>query len=389
MRAEAARAGQGASAAPDGFEVARWVDRLGGFISRHQGLWTRLGDLETRLIAHDLDGIRVDRPIYVSGLARSGTTILLEVLARHPLTVTHRYSDYPPVFTPYFWNRMLERTPQRAAEPVERTHKDGIKVTPESPEALEEVIWMAFFPEIHQPDRCAVLDARTSNPDFERFYRDHIRKLLRVRGGSRYLAKGNYNVTRLEYLLELFPDARFVIPVREPRWHIASLMKQHALFCAGGRHHADSVRHLQRVGHFEFGLDRRPINTGDAAAIERVQACWDGGAEVEGWARYWSQIYGYVADRLEANPKLRAATLVVRFEELCRAPQATLAAVLDHCALSMTEDALAGLAAMLRFPTYYEPRFAPEELAAIARHTRTSAERLGVAAAPAEVSARA
>jgi hypothetical protein len=248
---------------------------------------------------------------------------------------------------------------------------------------------MAFFPEIHAPERTSVLDARTSHPAFERFYRDHIRKLLRVRGGSRYLAKGNYNVTRLEYLLELFPDARFVVPVREPRWHIASLMKQHKLFCEGGRANPESVRHLQRVGHFEFGLDRRPINAGDRAAVQEVMACWAAGAEVEGWARYWSHVYGYVADRLEASPKLRAATLVVRYEDLCRAPQATLAAVLEHCRLALAEDDLAGLAGMLHFPTYYEPRFAPDELALIDRHTRASALRLGVAAPDAALSARA
>ena len=33
------------AAAGDGFRVARWVDALGGFIDRHQALWTRLGDL--------------------------------------------------------------------------------------------------------------------------------------------------------------------------------------------------------------------------------------------------------------------------------------------------------------------------------------------------------
>ena len=292
------------AAAGDGFRVARWVDALGGFIERHQGLWTRIGNLETRLLADELSAVAIDRPIYVGGLARSGSTILLELLSRHEDIVSHRYRDYPPVFTPYLWNRLLERTPQRASEPVERTHKDGIKVTPESPEALEEVLWMAFFPQLHDPAASAVLDRRTRNPAFESFYRDHIRKLLRVRGGRRYLAKGNYNVTRLAYLHEILPDARFVIPVREPRWHIASLMKQHDLFCDGGRDNPEALRHLQRVGHFEFGLDRRPVNAGDPAAIEQVLACWREGAEVEGWARYWSHIYGHVADRLEADPEL-------------------------------------------------------------------------------------
>jgi hypothetical protein len=369
-----------AETAPDGFAVAGWVDRLGGFISRHQSLWTRLGNLETTLIGDSIDETPIDRPIYVSGLARSGTTILLEMLARHADTVTHRYRDYPPVFTPYLWNRLLDFTPQRAAEPVERTHKDGIKITPDSPEALEEVVWMAFFPGLHDPQQNAALDGRSSsNPAFESFYRDHIRKLLKVRGGSRYLAKGNYNVTRLDYLLTLFPDARFVVPVREPRWHIASLMKQHALFCEGGRRRPESVRHLQRVGHFEFGLDRRPVNAGDSAAVEQVLACWRDGAEVEGWARYWSHIYGYVADRLEASPELRAATLVVRYEELCREPRATLRAVLDHCRLAAADDALAQLAGQLHAPAYYQPRFTPDELAIIDRHTGAAAARLGYA----------
>src|SRR4029077_17446890 len=100
----------------------------------------------------------------------------------------------------------------RHIEAAQRTHRDGIFVTPESPEAMEEVLWMAFFPQIHKPEACNVLDRNTSNPSFEQFYRDHLRKLLLVRGGKRYVSKANYNVTRLEYLHRLFPDARFVIP---------------------------------------------------------------------------------------------------------------------------------------------------------------------------------
>jgi Sulfotransferase family len=374
----------------EGFQVTPWIDALGGFITRHQGLWTRIGNLETRLLADELSEVRIDRPIYVAGLARSGSTILLELLARHPDVVSHRYRDYPPVFTPYMWNRLLERTPQREVEPAERSHQDGIKVTPDSPEALEEVLWMAFFPQLHDPAHSAVLDRHTRHPAFESFYRDHIRKLLRVRGGRRYLAKGNYNVTRLGYLLEIFKGARFVIPVRDPRWHIASLIKQHALFCAGGEQNPKTVRHLQRVGHFEFGLDRRPVNAGDPATIEAVLACWQRGDEVEGWARYWSHVYGHVADRLEASPELRDAALVVRYEDLCRAPQATLQAVLDHVGLAVPEEVLAELAALLHFPGYYRPRFSADELALIDRLTEATAARFGYGApAQAELSGSA
>src|SRR5690606_31841602 len=137
--------------------------------------------------------------------------------------------------------------------------------------------------------------------------------LLAVRGRRRYVAKGNYNVTRLAYLHRLFPDARFVIPVRDPVWHIASLIKQQTLFAEGQRARPEALRHLQRVGHFEFGLDRRPIHTGDARAVAEIARLWDGGEEVLGWARYWALVHDHIADRLAGDAALRDASLVVRY----------------------------------------------------------------------------
>jgi Sulfotransferase family len=366
-----------AARAADGFQVARWIDAVGGFVNRRPRLWIALGNLETRLMADEIGATAVDRPIFISGLARAGSTILLEILARHPDVVSHRYQDYPLVFTPYWWNRLLERMPKREVPPAERTHRDGIAVGPTSPEAFEEVLWMAFFPHLHQAPQSEVLGDETSHPDFEAFYREHIRKLVRVRRGRRYLSKGNYNVTRLEYLQKLFPDARFVIPVRDPVWHIASLMKQHALFCKGCDRHPEAVRHLQRVGHFEFGLDRRPINAGDPARLSRVMDAWQRGDEVEGWSLYWAQIYGYLADRLDANPALKDAALVVRFEDMCRAPHEILRRALAHCRLDAPSSWLEDQAEVIRFPSYYRPRFTEGDLVTIERHTADVARRFG------------
>ena len=116
-----------------GFDVAPWMDRLGGYIERHPARWIKLGSLETHLVESALADIRIDRPIYVTGLARSGTTILLETLARHPHVATHRYRDFPMLFTPYAWNRWLELVPRKEEAPAERSHGDGIVVTAESP----------------------------------------------------------------------------------------------------------------------------------------------------------------------------------------------------------------------------------------------------------------
>jgi hypothetical protein len=360
-----------------GFAVLRGADLLSGLICDHPRSWIALGNLETRYLEDRLTDIAIVQPVYVAGLARAGTTIVLEALARHPSVATHRYRDFPAVFTPYWWDRLLSHTPRRAAEPVERAHADRIMVTADSPEAMEEMLWTAFFGHLHDPRASNVLDASSRDPAFERFYRDHVAKLLLVRGRSRYVAKGNYNVTRLDALLRLFPDARFVVPVREPAAHVASLVKQHALFTDALRDNPRARRHLARVGHFEFGPDRRPINAGDADAVERVLSLWAEGREVAGWAAYWSHVYGFVADRLAERERLAAATLVVRYESLCREPRETLRAVFAHCRLADAEPLIDSFADSIRFPTYYRPSFTDQERAEIASETAAVAARFG------------
>ena len=343
------------------FEVAGWVDRLGGHMERHPQFWIRLGNLESRFLKDDLAGVRIDRPIYIAGLARSGSTFLLEALASHNDTVTHRYKDFPPVFTPYWWNRFLGFMPDKEARPAERAHKDGIVITEDSPEAFEEALWMAFFPRLHDPETSAMLGRAHSNPTFETFYKDHIRKLLSVRDGKRYLSKGNYNLTRLAYLQECFPDARFVLPIRAPAWHIASLIKQHRLFVGGLDGNRRAIDHMRRVGHFEFGPDRRPINAGDDKTIATICDLWQNGDEVEGQARYWAHLHGKVADQLEADDQLRDAVLVVSYENLCADPAAWIERLFDHCRLSIDESNVKELAAKVQFPGYYQPKFSDAE----------------------------
>lgn len=359
-------------------EMPGWLDALGGFIERTAGFWQKLGDLESSAHRAEIDATAIDRPVYVAGLARSGSTIMLEMLAAQPGVATHRYRDFPPIFTPLFWNRAFAHVYRSDAPPAERAHKDRILVTPDSPEAMEEVLWMRFFPEAHETSKSQVLDAATSNPAFERFYTDHLRKILLVRGGKRYLSKGNYNLTRFSYLRHLFPSARFLVPVREPRWHIASLMKQHRLFCAEERRDPRILKHMRRAGHLEFGLDRRAINVGDDAAALEIERLWRDGDEVRGWARYWAMLYGFVLDQRATDPTgLGEAVMLVRYEDLCDHAEETLAAAFDHAGLPLEPTQRAAMAARLSQPSYYDPGFTADEEGLIAAETEVVRARLG------------
>ncbi|MGF1625349.1 MAG: sulfotransferase, partial [Alphaproteobacteria bacterium] len=138
-----------------------------------------------------------------------------------------------------------------------------------------------------------------------------------------------------------------------------------------------AVQHLQRVGHFEFGVDRRPINTGDAKAVEEITELWRRGEEVRGWARYWATVHGYLADLLDRDADVAARSKLVRYEALCGAPVRVIASVLDHCALPRDGAVLDHAAHHIHFPSYYRPRFSEQDLATIAEETAAVACRFG------------
>jgi Sulfotransferase family len=363
----------------DSFQVPLGSHLMSGLVHHCRPFWRWLGNAESWFVRNQIEQTPIRKPMYVAGLARSGTSILIEILASHPYVATHQYRDFPFLFIPYWWRQTLDRSAPPATEAKERAHGDRLMVTPQSPEAMEEVLWMAYFRRIHDPHASSALGADAANDRFERFYRDHIRKLLLISGRSRYAAKGNYNLTRLEYLLKLFPDARFVLPVRRPREQIASLMKQHRLFTAAAEKYPRSVAHLDRVGHFEFGAHRRCINPdGRSDVVESIEQLWRSGQDVRGWARYWASLYRWVAARLRANDALARAALVLRYEDLCDRPAEILGQLLQHVDLPdeskhLTQRWLSSLSR----PAYYDPKFTPEQEQAIHEETDSVAAELG------------
>jgi hypothetical protein len=353
------------------FHVPSHLHVLGELVERHRAFWLWLGRLESSLLAEELRPVSVRMPIYVCGLARSGSTLLHEVVSSHPQVATHRLKDYPMLFTPYWWRRATANL--RPPAPRERPHRDGVLITTDSPDALEEMLWMAFFPRCHDPSVCSLLGAGDRHPAFESFYETHIRKLVLAEGATRYAAKANYHVARLPYLARLFPDARFLIPVRAPAAHIASLMGQHRWFTQGQRQHPRALAYMRRSGHFEFGLDRRPMHLGDGERVRRIVAAWAAGDEVRGLAMHWDMVYGYLARLLASDARVRDAALAVRFEALGAAPAETLRAVLGHCRLPDAERLVERHVPRIRPPTSSASTFSAEDLAVIRAETAGTA----------------
>jgi len=307
-----------------------WPDRFGAFWQTFlPGIGPWLADLETRTLLATDELPPVTAPVFVCGMARSGSTILLESLARLPGFTSHRYADFPMLWTPWWWNRLRAALPKSTAPPAERAHRDRIRVTRESPEAFEEPLWAHHFP--HASRDHDVLDGHTRNAAFDVRFEQHIAKLLKARGADRYLSKGNYNTLRIPYLARLFPDARFLVPIRSPGSHVASLMRQDAWHASAPK---ATLQHIAARGHHEFGPMKRWLRV-PGADLPTSQT--NVSATADDWLVQWLAIYGFALD-LYLKSDFADRLMFVPHERLCAAPESGFGHILDFIGVPSSDE---------------------------------------------------
>ncbi|MFX1262119.1 MAG: sulfotransferase [Promethearchaeota archaeon] len=334
---------------------------------------------ESLILKRQIADYAIDRPIYVTGMARAGTTITLEMLSQHPSVATHRYLHMVLPYTPHFIQLAANVLPLMKS-PVERLHKDRLLVTRDSPEAVEEIIWQRFFSSIVDESQSNILDSTTSNPDFEMFYMEHLRKLLFNQNATRYAAKNNYNASRMEYLQKMFPDVRFVVVIRNPFDHIASLAKQDIILRSFESADPRLLDWTKIIGHREFGSAKICINFGNSKTVEMIRNLWSSpGTYAQGWAVYWNEVYSYLFEKLDSNPNLADATIVVRYEDLCEFPEKTVDAIVQH--VEIDPESFRPIkeyySSRLTMPTYYRTEYTEQEQQDILRETEETASRFG------------
>jgi len=298
---------------------------LARIASSTSGLQAAIGDVEYSIYRDQVEAREVTSPIFLTGLARSGSTILLTVLDKAHGVDGHQYRDYPLIFYPIIWNRLQRLlTRGREDEARERAHKDGILITRESRDAFEEPLWRHFFTlSTRNGVYGRVLDRSDWNPEFNEFFTQHLKKILLLRDCDRYLSKGNYNILRIPYLMELFPDAGFLIPVRHPMAHVMSLVRQHLLFTEYARTDSRVAKYMEMLGHYEFG-PQRCVPGIDTDYVTEVQDHWASDRHFSGYALIWSAVYRWIHDYVSSTPSARSRVHFVRHEDLCKNPESVL-----------------------------------------------------------------
>jgi len=284
----------------------------------HASVQFAAADCEAAALGSAFRGLPAERPIFVTSLPRAGTTIILSALSRLPQLGTHLYRDMPFVMAPLLWSRLSGRM-QKASELRERAHGDGLRISADSPEAFEEVIWRAFWPGKYRPDGIELWTADDENLQANAFLRDHFRKIVALRcgaraAGGRYLSKNNANIARVDYLAASMPDATILVPLRRPLDHAASLLLQHRNFLALHGRDRFAARYMADIGHYEFGELHRPILFPGFAEARRGLTP-DG---IDYWLAYWIAAFRHLY-------RNRDRLIFVSYEHLCAGGEAGLA----------------------------------------------------------------
>jgi hypothetical protein len=300
--------------------------------------------LEDRMLGRKLDACDTERPVFVTGLPRAGTTLVLECCARVPELASHCYLDMPFLLSPVLWSKVSGPF-RRSADAKERAHGDGMMITTESPEALEEVVWLTFFRKPYLNDRIRVWSKTARNPQFFPYFERHMAKIIRLRSkgspAARYVSKNNLNISRLGTLRSLFPGCAIVVPFREPIAHCESLLRQHRNFLA--LHNSDpfSAEYMRQIGHFDFGVNLCPIDF-DGWLDKREHR---DPLTLGFWLEYWTAAYGHVLEEHSQHVDL------LDYDRLCREPKQGLSALSqaiglpDPAALVASGEAIRPLAA--------------------------------------------
>ncbi|NCP76491.1 sulfotransferase, partial [Shewanella vesiculosa] len=264
-------------------------------------------DIECSVKRKDIQSSINGKHIFVSGLARAGTTMLMRALHETGEFASLTYRDMPFVLAPNMWAKISGLANIEMDKKV-RVHGDGILVDFDSPEALEEIFWATFIGNSYIRKE-KLLPHVVENEIIEKF-RDYVALVLMRYGKSRYLSKNNNNILRQNSILEAFPCATILVPFREPLQQAYSLMKQHQKFKVEGESNPFLEQYMGWLVHHEFGSDHRPFEWGvEDAGIYEVES-------IDYWLLQWVSAYSTLLTIFEKQAA-SSCLLFVCYESIC------------------------------------------------------------------------
>ena len=271
---------------------------------------------ERRVLKPDLSGIEVDRPIFLVGLPRSGTSMLQDILCSHPDVAF--FTNTMHQFRNCFLAAEDFRRRLRLDFEAERYLGDDVLISPGSPsEAV--AFWGKWFQgNVSSLDYREIRGEEISAEDIETINLT-IRKVLWHFGGRgrRFFSKLLGMFPHLGIVKEIFPDARIIHILRDARPAANSLLKLYRR----------EIEHQARAGARRFIPYPCFPKLAEYARLYGLD-------DIRTAAHLWDDAVSFGGEMTNDLRHFRE----VRYEDICANPKKALVSLLEFCELAPAGD---------------------------------------------------
>ena len=211
-----------------------WLGRVMCRQSLQGFLQNRFSVLRHRAAHPELAGAPIDRPVFVVGFPRTGTTILHNLLAqdpanRAPLAWEVQFPDPPPESATFETDPRIRKARTRfghmdtMAPSLASIHEVGAELPQECVPILAQTM---LGPQLHMifnvPSYQAWVDRQNHAPAY-RYHRHFLEHLQSRHMRDRWVLKSPVHLRWLDALLTEYPDARIIFTHRDPARTVPSL----------------------------------------------------------------------------------------------------------------------------------------------------------------------
>jgi hypothetical protein len=250
--------------------------------------------------------------VIISGLARAGTTSLMNDLAQIDDFVSLNYANMPFLMSPNTWRKIYNPKSNKLKE---RSHKDGILIGYNSNEALEE-----YFFKIKANDAYIHKTHLSEYEISESDYLDYLKyqSIIKQDNQKIYLAKNNNFMLRYHSMRSFNDDFIMVILFRNPITQAASLKEKHIYYTKLQENDPFVLDYMNWLGHHEFGKNQKPFVFNNTPPDIREDK-----STLDYWLKIWINFYEFALTIDHPN------TIFINYETYCQEPKKTIDKILE------------------------------------------------------------
>jgi hypothetical protein len=273
----------------------------------------------------DLTGIEIEKPIFIVSLPRTGSTMLNTLMSAHD-DVAY-FSHLMNVSYPHFCAMDHIRTKLKLELNGERFIGDSIMVNLTGPSDPIPIFnkWIRKDP--FEPKYISLTRASLSDEQIDEIFTSIKKAIWCMKGKqSRFLMKSPGIIPYLPLVRELFPDAKFVHLVRDPRPCANSLIKLAKKTIAQG----EMIMRAKKK--FEYS-GKTPVTYPHLPNLPKYLKKY-GIANIRTAAKIWKDGMDFVE-----NEKDRLNSFFeIRFEDILINPEKSIRDIFEFCELNMPDQ---------------------------------------------------